>query len=286
MRRIFQEPLVHFAVLAAMVFLGYAVLAEIDHNSDNRIVVSQKAVQRIVSLYEAEAGVPPSGQELKSLVLGQVREMALAREARKLGLAEEDVLIERRLAQKMRFMIADVQEDIEPSSEDLEAWFNTNLSQFIVPATLSFQHVFFAHPKVRTLDTIFRQKYSMEEVLHQLRSNDDLEWRALGDPFMLNRVYSDVTSREISQVFGSDFARRLFMIEGGTGEWQRPILSTLGFHLVYVVKRTELVVPEFRDVRAEALNAWRAENRRIRTREKIESIIDKYQVVIEAEGMF
>ena len=64
------------------------------------------------------------------------------REAERLGLGEDDTIIRRRLAQKMRFIIEDIDTLRNPGSEELEAWYSNNISRFISPEKRSFMHIY------------------------------------------------------------------------------------------------------------------------------------------------
>jgi len=91
--------------------------------------------------------------DLEGLLFAHIEEQALMREAKRLGLDEDDTIIRRRLAQKMRFMIDDIGSPELPPREDLQIWFEANPERFIRPETRSFEHIFLS-PKGRS-DTVF-----------------------------------------------------------------------------------------------------------------------------------
>ena len=70
-----------------------------------------------------------------------VNEEILYREALKLELDKNDRIIKRRLAQKVEFL---KQDDRQPSSADLEKFYNENQSKYVVEDLFSFSHYFFS----------------------------------------------------------------------------------------------------------------------------------------------
>ena len=61
----------------------------------------------------------PSADELKGLVDDLLEEKLMAREAEEIGLEQDDTIIRRRLAQKLKFLVEDTAQLAEPSEADL-----------------------------------------------------------------------------------------------------------------------------------------------------------------------
>src|SRR5690606_20749479 len=82
-----------------------------------------------VSAYQAM-----SPEERRQLVDTYVREEAMAREARAMGLDGADYVIRQRLLQKMLFLIDGAAEEVkEPSDEELKTWFEANAATYANP---------------------------------------------------------------------------------------------------------------------------------------------------------
>ena len=141
-QKLVRDPLVHFVVAALLIFGISQALNGFGAREDT-IRLSRADIERLAALYATETGTPPGPDELRSLVIDQVETMALAREARRLGLEAGDVVVERRLAQKMRFMVDDLANPADPEERELRNWFEENRDQFAVPALYSFDHVYF-----------------------------------------------------------------------------------------------------------------------------------------------
>ncbi len=66
----------------------------------------------------------------------------------------------------------------------------------------------------------------------------------LGDSFLLDRTFESTPASEIAKQFGKEFAVKL--VASHPGQWQGPIESGYGMHLVLVSKRTEGNAPPAR----------------------------------------
>src|SRR6185436_15884231 len=102
---------------------------------------------------------------------------------------------------------------------------------------------------------------------------------ALGDTFLLERQFEAVSASEIAKQFGEDFAARLS--ELAPGQWQGPIKSGYGEHLVLVSERTEGRVPPLAEVRDEVRREW-TNSQRLQANDKFyRTLLKRYNVSIE-----
>ena len=97
-----KEPLLHFLLLGAGLFIAYGMTQKTGSNSEpGKIVVTQRQVENLVAVFAKTWQRPPTPEELAGLVRDRVREEVYCREAMALGLDEDDTIIRRRLRQKM-----------------------------------------------------------------------------------------------------------------------------------------------------------------------------------------
>lgn len=268
-QKLLRDPLVHFVAAALLVFGAAPFLFPSDAHEDT-IRLSRADMERLAALYAAETGAPPGPDELRALVVDQVETLALAREARRLGLEDGDVVVERRLAQKMRFMVDDLANPADPGPAELERWFEENLARFDVPATFSFDHVYFreaSDPRAA-------------QALAVLEARPSADWLGQGDAFMLQRQYGELPVREVVRLFGAEFAEALTGLPP-SGAWQGPLNSALGTHLVRVTKVSPAASPDFDTVRGEVLEQWRAEARLRANAKAVSDIVARYKVELE-----
>ena len=97
------------------------------------------------------------------------------------------------------------------------------------------------------------------ELLRQLKSSNSSDTSTLGDPSLLEHQFANVEATDMAKQFGEKFASALNDLP--IGEWQGPVESSYGTHLVFVDERTERLSPALEDVRdavrRELLNAQR-----------------------------
>ncbi|MEQ9315751.1 MAG: peptidylprolyl isomerase [Henriciella sp.] len=270
MGKLLREPLVHFIVLAGLIFAAWSCFSGSARTADVTITVTAADIERMSALYAIESGTLPTEADLRAMIADHVQQEALAREARKLGMADGDTVIERRLAQKITFMLSDLDTLEPPSDETLAVWYEANSERFVQPARWSFQHVYFSDLADPRLDA----------ALAALNADDAANWRQLGDPFILQREYGELPSREIARQFGATFLTELETLEADPKTWQGPVNSTFGAHLVRVIGKTEARLPPLDEIRPGVESAWKEAAQREQTARAIDDIVSKYDVVI------
>ncbi len=268
-----REPLVHFILAALAVFIAWNVVASGRVDEARTIRVSGADLERLASIYTAEAGTLPSGEDMVAMVNDYVRDEALAREAKRLGLDEGDTIVTRRLAQKMTFMVADLAREETPDDAVLREWYETHADRFTEPQRITFRHVFFSEDARGA-----SAASDAEAVLGELNTGKD--WREAGDPFMLQRAYGDLPLREIVRLFGGDFAQTLAATPA-SDMWTGPIRSALGVHLVQVSANEPPRLQPFEDVKEAVLADWQDQTRRAANEQAIQDIIARYKVEVE-----
>lgn len=162
-----------------------------------------------------------------------------------------------------------------PTDAELGAYLQAHPESFGVERRFTFRQVH--------LDPAKRGEHLARDtarLLAQLNQpGGEADPAAQGDPFVLGHGFSKVPGSEVAKQFGREFAEQLGRLL--PGEWQGPIESGYGVHLVRVIERTEAGVPalgEVRDtVRRELGNA-----RRLEANERIyRKLLKHYAVIIE-----
>jgi len=266
MPNLLREPLVHFIVAAGLMFLANGIVGS---GAPEREVirVTTLDLERMAAVYAGEADATPAPEDLQAMVLDHVETAALANEARRLGLDEGDVVVQRRLAQKMRFMVDDLATPDAPADATLRAWFEANPERFSIPARYSFEHIYLREPDGGRVT--------------QMRSDlaAGADWQRLGDAFMLQRAYAELPRREIARLFGAEFAQAI--ADAPIKEWSGPASSAFGIHLIRVTESGTAQAPDFEMIRARIEEDWRISERRRLNAEAVADIIAKYDVDIE-----
>ena len=273
MRKLIKDPFVQFVILGGALFIGHGLWAG-SAGEANTIRVSADTIERLKTIYAGEQRRVPTEDDVKALISAYVEEEALSREAEKLGLGEDDTIIRRRLAQKMRFMTENVGQPAAPTDATLEAWYRDNLDRFKQPARISFQHIYLSPETNADID-------GHAETLRTEAANGT-DWKSLGDPFIMSRSLSRVTQKDIERAYGGVFAKAVMDIP--TGEWSTPIESAFGLHVVKISKREDGRQPSFKETRDAVERDWLDETQRKENANKINEIVDKYNIEMETQS--
>ena len=263
------SPLVVFLLLGIGVFALDRGLD--DGDAERRVItVTAEQLEAIRERWAAQWGRAPTGQELQGLIDDTVREEILYREAQRLALDRDDPIVRRRLAQKLTFMLEDNTEVPAPAAEEVEAHFATQAARYRVPLRTTFRHVFLSD------DRRADPGHDALALLDVARAGEEGSWRRLGDPFMLLREYADRTDQEIAELFGGRFAAALSDL--AVGEWQGPVSSAHGTHLVRVIGRTESRMPALGDVRDRVVRDLVETRRREQNQAAFQAVRERYDV--------
>lgn len=273
MTKLSREPLVHFILLGALLFAGHLLWQRHVTKADHTIIVTAEEMERQALIFAGENRRQPTDEDLKALLFAHVEEQALMREAERIGLGEDDTIIRRRLAQKMRFIIEDVEAPALPAEAELKSWFEANMDKFVSAETRSFSHVYLS-PEEHG-DNL---NAATQNILSKLE-NENEDWNALGDPFMLKRGFKSLNALELTRLFGPTFSKGLFELEGN--KWQGPIESAFGLHLIRIDNIADKITPSFEDVRDDVETAWQEDARRSANQAALKELIQKYKVDVQ-----
>ncbi len=272
--RVLREPLVHFLVLGAAVYLGHAwVVPTSDRDGSNRITVTSGDVDWLANTWEARWDRPPTPAERRNLIEDYVRETILYREALAMGLDRDDTIVRRRMVQKLEFVTQDLLAPEAPDDAVLAAWYAENRERYREPAVLSFTQMF-VDPERRG-ETV---RTDAEALLEELR-RDDVAADRLGDPFLLPRRFVRRTATEVDRTFGRGFGASLLGLP--LGDWHGPIVSGYGLHLVRVDERVDARDRPLDEVRERVRADWEVERREELNEGFYRRLRERYEVVIE-----
>jgi hypothetical protein len=208
------------------------------------------------------------------LIRDWVREEAYYREALALGLDRDDGIVRQRLRQKMEF-ISDVAAAAEPTDDDLQHYLDEHAAAFRIERRLTFSQVYL-NPE-RRRDALARDATALLAELRKSGGNVDVA--GLGDSFLLEHEFDALPGSEIAKLFGEKFATALSTIE--TGQWQGPVESGYGVHLVLVRERTDGRIPALAEARDAVRREW-TNVRRIEANEAFaHRLLERYAVTIE-----
>ena len=275
MKRFLQEPLLHFLLLGAGLFLAYSLVQRDGGREAGQIVVTLAEVERLATSFAKTWQRPPTPEELSGLVRDRVREEVYCREAMALGLDRDDTIIRRRLRQKMEFVSEDIAALAEPAEADLEEYLRTHPDSFRVDPRFTFRQV--------CLDPEEHGENLAADVTRLLarlnQAGSEVDASALGDSLLLETQFDGVPTSEVAKQFGEPFALGLGRLEPGS--WQGPVESGYGVHVVFVSERVEGRLPALAEVRDAVRREWDNARRTAANEAFYQGLLARYHVTIE-----
>ena len=266
-----REPLVHFLVAGLAVF-AFAALRDAPVDPGRRtIVVSEKQVSRLVAQWQTAWGRTPTQPEIDTLIRDHIKEEVYYREAQRLGLDEDDPIIRRRLRAKMEDMGSAAAEQAVPTDATLQAWVDRHPARYASDPRYSFDQIYLGQIGSQALAE------RASGVQQKLRAGPN--WAEFAEPISLPRSLDQIDRTAIARQFGDGFAESLSGLP--PGQWQGPVASGFGQHLVRVRAVTISAPPMLGDLRRAAENDWRAATQTAREARAYQLLLDSYTIKIE-----
>lgn len=274
--RLLKEPLFHFLLIGALLLGIDAWRGDTAQEENARLLVRVTAgdIEHLRESWRRRWQRPPTQEELRGLVDAWVRETILYREALALGLDREDVVVRRRLAQKLEFLTEDLLAPGEVSDSELAGFLAEHAARYEIPPRLSFEHVYFSRDRRGD-----RVDGDARAALDRLLAGTAPGPAEMGDPILLERRYADLPLSRVERLFGAEFADAL--AEAPVGRWTGPVPSGYGLHLVRIQERTQVRQPTLAEVRDAVERDYLSQSREEANRKFYESLRTRYRVVYE-----
>jgi parvulin-like peptidyl-prolyl cis-trans isomerase-like protein len=216
MKKILREPLFHFLVIGALLFLVYSMLNK--NQREDEIIIDDYVINDLSAKWKMQWQRDPGVDELEKLVGLYIDQEVLYREALAMNLDHNDEIIKRRLAKKMEFISDDLAESLQPSADLLRKYYNDNIDDYRKPPIYSFTQAY------------FKEK---EAAIQALAEDNPAKF---SDKLLIPVNYTDVDGLKIAIDFGSTFAKSLDTL--ALNKWVGPISSGFGNHLVFISEKT------------------------------------------------
>lgn len=193
---------------------GFAVANRPEPPEEIRIEASALAAH--TGDREALLDRPLSDDEKQAILDRILQQEIMVREAARLNLHRKDRDIRKHLTNLMRHVM--FTEVPDPTRADLDAFFAENPDRYMLPESVTFEHVFFGE-----------DREAAEALAASARAGGPVPEDA-GQIFWLGRRMERYYQTQLLTVLGADFTRALKSIP--TDEWAGPVRSGRGWHLV------------------------------------------------------
>ena len=268
MRTVMREPLLHFLLAGAGLFLLFNVVSEPEMSGDEQIIVTSGQIEHLATLFVKTRVRPPSDAELRGLIDNFILEEVLYREATAIGLDKDDTIIRRRLKQKMEFLVDDFSA-AEPTDEDLQQFLVADPDRFQTDARISFEHIYFIDSSLEVANAM----------LVALQKDEPVKTDNALASGLLPAHFEDASASSITSQFGASFKDSLFALE--PGQWTGPVESPFGLHLIRIEQIVEARVPALAEVRSVVQRDWLADRRNKARQVLFDELKAKYTITIE-----
>ena len=156
----------------------------------------------------------------------QADDATLVEQGYALRLPLTDEVIRRRLVQIMERLIVASARIAPPTSDEIAARYQRDISIWLEPPLYSFSHVFLSVERVGEMPDLIAKVEADEMSSEQAR--------ALGAPFLSGYDFKLQSAEQMSRVFGAVFAEQLTALDPVPGDWVGPMTSAFGQHYVFI----------------------------------------------------
>lgn len=302
-----RNPLLHFLILGLCIFWGARYLDE--RESYWIAYPGSEKIQALKDNWTRQTGRLPTSAQVDAMIESELNAEVLFREALRrdmhrddavviqrllrdanflgvsgsereklaavmeLGVHETDEVVRRRLIQRME-MLGKGSAEAEPTEQELREIYEDTMSRWMVPARLAVSHIFFS------VDTQADVRQRAGELLMQLHADghDATAATEYGDPFLHGNNLPLQDSQSLAFFFGEAFVDELMQIRE-QGQWQGPVDSAYGTHLVYVREVQEERQKSFDEVRDHLQRLWQESREQQQLQTFIASLRQRYEVI-------
>lgn len=258
LRGLAREPLFHFVLLAAALF----VLGALFGPGSDVIEVSREEIEWRILQVEAGRGTRLTDNERRVVEEQYIDERVLVREAQSLGLSTDE-RIEDILVQKMLHVLSgDV---IQPSEDELALYYIGNVERYV------------RSPNVTVDELVLVEGAPLPTALLQGTEPEDLAPGSV----VAHRVMARLDFDDLGILFGAEGADQIFRADEGI--WVDAYRSIRGQHWFRIKERFEAETRSLDDVRDLVRMDWIAEYEERRLLSRVAELRAEYTVVVEAE---
>jgi len=277
---------VHFLALGLGLFVLFDLIASDEAAYDSKVIdVDRDALLTFVQ-YRSRAFEPQaaaarldgmSEEELERLVSDYVREEALHRQAKALGVDKNDYIIKRRMIQSIEFITDGfVTAAVDVSDVDIAAHYEANREDYYINPFVTFTHVFFDGERRGRDDTLALATAKLGELNSQQVPFSDAPRHGDRFPYFVNYVERD--PQFVASHFGLPMAEEVFGLESSDTTWHGPFESEYGMHLVLLTRKVEGRFPELAEIEAVVRDDAQRDAIAALKDIAIQAIVDTYEV--------
>ena len=269
-KKLLTEPLLHFLFIAIVFFVAYDALNP-EELTEQTITISEGRVEQIKNQIVESRKRAPVKNELNNAIQAYALNEMYLREARALGLDIGDASINKRLRQKMNFMLEDMASGNEATEKELKAYYDKNKELYRSPVIYSFTQAYIS---------VDRPSDELEALLSQQKLNISKGLSPVSDSSLLPATVSQQTAAQLKRRFGQAFSAQLKL--ASLQKWFGPIESGMGQHFIFLTQRDKSVLKTFEQLNSrekyKVLDDWQRQNIQIYKKHYEAQLLSLYHI--------
>ncbi len=262
-----------FGLLLAVVIL-LAQGPPLDRDDGGRVFFTEADLAHVSAAFERTWSRPPTAVELRKAFDRYVRDEVFYREALARELDRNDPVVKMSLVRKITMLGTAQAQAAEPTVAELKAYYELRTERYRIPASFNLMQVCLSADKHgENIGAV------AAELLAGLREEDPPpeELAGLGDMLMLPNIVRDMSENQLAGTFGTEFRDAVMSL--AAGDWEGPVGSGFGLHLVKITRREESRIPEWTEVRDLIASDMQYEGRNAAEDQFYAELLPRYQVV-------
>jgi hypothetical protein len=263
-----REPLFIFVVVGIVLYVFFFRSIQNQKHNERQIVVSAGQIELLETSFQKTWNRPPTESELQAQINNFIMDEVFFKEAVAMGLDKKDPAVKRRMRQIIEMMLDDFA-TLYPTESQLQQYLAENPDNFYLPAEITFEHLYFKQ----------ENKGEADRAVKALRSAGDIRNYSENELLLIPSAFERVSAWEVERLFGKPFTIELFNLK--PGDWQGPVESAYGWHLVKIGEMVEGSLPDLAAVRDLVEREWMVEQRKQVKEKQYEKMRARYDIVID-----
>ncbi len=266
-----KDPLFHF-FFAAFIFYAIFSIFERNKQSNAEIIVLESEIEHLRSFWIQKYDKEPTISEFEALVKKLTLDKKIFKEAllRNLHLNDEEIF--RLLVKKAKSDFKKIDFKMRIDKKTLKEYYKKHLKDYKKDANISFSHIFIS---IKNKNPI-----NKADAIYKLLTECDIKPKdtdGFGDDFKPKNI-ENLDKKTVIKLFGKSFYKQIRAFK--TDEWNKPIFSSKGIHIVYITNFQGGKTAPYKEVKELVKNDYIKDLKKRSYENILKTIDDKYDVSI------
>jgi len=275
LKKYLHEPLLHFLLIGTLIFAFYYWKTNDISVDENTIVLTQVEITQFTKRWEKKHLRIAPLKEKQEFIDNAIYAKVMYKEALKMGLDKNDLIIRRRLVQKMEFISLDMAQLVEPTDKELLQYLHKHSTEFISSSKIDFLQIYIDPNKHR--GNLQKDLDKISTLLQNSLLNTHYE--NIGDSLIFPTKNLHLSKSDVTRKFGKEFTQKLFSLKQNV--WHKAIKSGYGLHFVFIQNKEEGKLPELEEVRTFVRKKWMTRQRDKTNKLFYENLKKNYKIEIQ-----